>query len=72
MDFEVSRLQNGRKMVKHLEKNCRKGFFRRSEASKWHKTTVFTQVCAPFRDKTLYTMVLGCVRFKVATKHRKY
>ena len=36
------------------------------------KTTVCARICASFRQKTLQSaMVLGCLRFKVATKHRK-
>ena len=44
--------KHGRKRAKNLENICRKGFFRLLEASRWLKTMVFTQVCAPSRHKT--------------------
>ena len=51
----------------------RKGLLRCLEASKWHKATVLTRASAPSCHKTLYIgMVSSYVRFKVATKHRKY
>ena len=45
-------LKNDRKMTKNQERFCRKGFLRLLEASKLHKTMVFTGFCAPSRQKT--------------------
>ena len=71
--FKRLGFKHGRKIAQNMEKFCRKGIFRLLEASKGHKTTVFTRVCAPSRHKTLkIAMVLGYVRFKVATKHRTF
>ena len=39
--------QNGRKMTKHMEIFCRKGFFWLLEASQWLQTMGLTRVCAP-------------------------
>ena len=45
-------LKNDRKVTTNQERFCPKGFLRLLEASKLHKTMVFTRFCAPSRQKT--------------------